>query len=182
VGIQEVRWEKGGTERAEDYTFFYGQGNGDRQLGTDFFVHKRIVSAVRRVEFISDWMSYIILTGRWCNIIVLNVHAPCEDKGNVVKDSFYEELGRVFDQFPRYNMKILLGEFNAKVGRENIFKPTIGNESLHEISNDNEVRVVNFPTSKNLVVKSTMFPHHKIHKYTWMSPEGKTHNQIDDIF
>jgi hypothetical protein len=53
------------------------------------------------VEFISDRMSYIILRGRCCNIIVLNVHAPCEDKGDDVKDSFYEELARVFDQFPR---------------------------------------------------------------------------------
>jgi hypothetical protein len=55
-------------------------------------------------------------------------------------------------------MKILLGDFNAKVGREDTFKPTIGNESSHEISNDNGVRVVNFATSKNLVVKSTMLP------------------------
>jgi hypothetical protein len=61
-------------------------------------------------------------------------------------------------------MKILLGDFNAKVGREDIFKPTIGNESLHATSNDNEVRVVNFATSKNLTVKSTMFPHRNIHK------------------
>jgi hypothetical protein len=45
-----------------------------------------------------------------------------------IKDSFYEGLGHVFDQFPRYDMKILLGDFNAKVGREDIFKPTIGNE------------------------------------------------------
>jgi hypothetical protein len=52
------------------------------------------------VEFISDRMSYTILRGRWCNIIVLNVHAPCEDKGDDVKDSFCEGLGRVFDQFP----------------------------------------------------------------------------------
>jgi hypothetical protein len=81
VGVQEDRWEKGGTERAKEYTFFYGQGNGDHHLGTGFFVHKIILSAVRRVEFISDRMSYIILRGRWCNIIVLNVHAPCEDKG-----------------------------------------------------------------------------------------------------
>jgi hypothetical protein len=41
-------------------------------------------------------------------------------------------------------MKIILGDFNAKVGRENIFKPTIGKESSQEISNDNGVRVVNF--------------------------------------
>jgi hypothetical protein len=54
-------------------------------------------------------------------------------------------------------MKILLGEENAKVGREDIFKPTIGNESLHKISNDNGVRVVSFATSKNLIVKSTIF-------------------------
>jgi hypothetical protein len=116
VGVQEVRWEKGGTERAEDCTSFYGQGNGDHRLGTGFSVHKRILSAVRRVEFISDRLSYIILRGRWCNIIVLNVHAPCEDKGDDVKDSFCEELGRFFDQFPRYDMKILLVDFNAKVG------------------------------------------------------------------
>jgi hypothetical protein len=56
-----------------------------------------------------------------------------------VKDNFYEEVERVFDKFPKYHMKILLGDFNAKVGREDIFKPKIGNESLYEISNDNGV-------------------------------------------
>jgi hypothetical protein len=48
----------------------------------------------------------------------LNVHAPCEDKGDDVKVSFYEEIEWVFYQFPRYNMKNLLGDFNAKVYRE----------------------------------------------------------------
>jgi hypothetical protein len=127
VGVQEVRWEKGGTEQAEDYTFFYGQGNGEQQVRTGFFIHKKIISEVRIVEFISDRLPYIILRGRWCNVIVLNVHAPCEDKGDDVKDSFYKELGHVFHQFPRYDMNILVGDFNAKVGRENIFKPTIRN-------------------------------------------------------
>jgi exonuclease III len=90
-------------------------------------VHKRIISAVKRVEFVSDRTSYIILRGRLCHIIVLNVHAPTEDKTDDVKDSFYEELERVFDKFTKYHMKILLGDFNAKVGREDIFKLTIGN-------------------------------------------------------
>jgi hypothetical protein len=123
-------------------------------------------------------MSYIILRGRWCHIIVLNVHAPTEDKNDYVKDSFYKELEHMFDKFQKYHMKILLGDFNAKVGREDIFKPTIWNESLYEISNDNGVWLVNFATSKNLRVKSMMFPHCNIHKYTWTSPYGQTNNQI----
>jgi hypothetical protein len=126
-------------------------------------------------------MSYIILRGHWCHISVLNVHAPTEDKTDDVKDSFCKELEHVFDKFPTYHMKILLGDFNAKIGREDIFKPTIGYESLHEISNDNGVRLVNLATSKNPSVKSTMFPHHITHKYTWTTPDGKTHNQTDHI-
>jgi endonuclease/exonuclease/phosphatase family metal-dependent hydrolase len=77
--------------------------------------------------------------------------------------------------------KNLLGDFNAKVGREDIFKPTIVNKSLHEMSNNNGVMLVNFATSKNLRVKSTVFPHRNIYKYTWTCPDGKTHNQIDHI-
>jgi hypothetical protein len=94
-------------------------------------------------------MSYIILRGRWCHVIVLNVHAPTEDKPDYVKDSFYEKLELVFDKFRKYHMKILLGDFNAKVGREDIFKPIIGNESLREISNDNGVTILSFATYKN---------------------------------
>ena len=78
-------------------------------------------------------------------------------------------------------MKIVFGDFNASVRRENIFKPSIGNESLHQDRNDNGVRIVKFATSKNLAVESTMFPHRNIHTYTWTSSDGKTHKQIDHI-
>ena len=87
------------------------------------------------------------------------MHEPGEEKSVDSKGSFYEELEQVFDHFPKYHMKNLLGDFNAKVARENIFNPTIGNESLRQDSNDNGVRIVNFATSKSLDVKSIMFPH-----------------------
>ena len=54
------------------------------------------VSAVKRVDFVSDRVSYIVLRGRWCNIIVLNVHEPSENKSDDSQDSFYEELEQVF--------------------------------------------------------------------------------------
>jgi len=96
-------------------------------------------------------MTYTGLRGCWCNIIVLNVHAPNEEKSDDSKDSFCEKLEQVFNHFSKYNMKILLGDLNAKLGRE------------------------------DLVVESTMFPHQNIHKYTWTSLDEKTHSQINHI-
>jgi hypothetical protein len=125
-------------------------------------------------------MSYIILRGHWFHIIILNFHAPAEDKIDM-KDSFYDELECIFDKFPKCHTKILLVDFSAKIDREDIFKPTVGNESLHEISNDNGARVVNVATTKKFIVKSVMFTNDNVHKYNWTSPDGKTYNQIDHI-
>ena len=79
--------------------FFYRKRNENRQLGTVFFVHNRIVPAVKRVEFVSDRMSYRVIRGRRCNITVLNVRVPSEEKIDYSKDNFYEELKQVFDHF-----------------------------------------------------------------------------------
>jgi hypothetical protein len=70
----------------------------------------------------------------------------------------------------------VLEDFNAKLGRENILKPTVGKENLHRISNENEDRL-----SKYNRIKSTMFSHSNIHKFTSMFPDDKTCNQIDHV-
>jgi hypothetical protein len=57
----------------------------------------------------------------------LKALASTEDTNYDMKNSFYEELEGAFDKFPKYHLKILLRDFNVKVGKEDIFKPTIGN-------------------------------------------------------
>jgi hypothetical protein len=74
-------------------------------------------------------------------------------------------------------MKSLLGES----GKREYFQTDNLNESLHQVSNANRVRTINLATSKTIVVKSTMFPHRNIHKYSWTSVDGKTQKQIDHI-
>jgi hypothetical protein len=71
-------------------------------------MHKGVLSAVKKVEFVSNKMSYIILKDCWCDDIVLNVDALMGNKNGNTKDSFYEELEHVFNQFPKHHMKILL--------------------------------------------------------------------------
>jgi hypothetical protein len=74
------------------------------------------------------------------------------------------------------NMKTVLGDLNGKISKQ-----TIWNEHLHEIGNANGVNVVNSAILKVLRIKSMMFAHRNIHKYSYMSPGGKTNNQTDHI-
>jgi hypothetical protein len=90
MAVQEIRWGKGGSQPADNYTFLYGNGNANLLLGTGFSVHQGTRSAVKKVKFISDRMSCIILRGHWCYIIVQNVHASIEVKSDVTNSSFHK--------------------------------------------------------------------------------------------
>jgi threonine aldolase len=116
--------------------FCYEKGNENHELGAGSSVRKRITSAVKRVKFVSDRLSYITIRGRWSYNTVLNVHAPTEDKTEDVKGSFYEELANVFNKFSKYHINILSGIFSAKIGREDLLQKTIGSENLLEISSE----------------------------------------------
>jgi len=113
------------------------------------------------------------------NVVLINWYTPTKDNEEEVKNIFYEGLDTVCDLIPTNKVKILLGDLNAKIGQEIVYRPIIGKESLHRDSNDNGTRLVNFAMTRNMVVSSTTFPHKDIHKQTWVSPTAQTKNQID---
>jgi len=102
VGVQEDRWDKGGNIRTGEYVFFFWwKMKQNHPLGSGFFVHHRIIPAAKRVEFITNRMSYIILRAHRCNIFVVNVHAPSEEKSDESEDNCCEELEQVFLSFSK---------------------------------------------------------------------------------
>jgi len=82
---------------------------------------------------------------------------------------------------PRRAIKIIMGDMNAKIGRGNVFRPSIGKESLHIVFNDNGTRFISFAMSRNIIISSTYFQRNDIYKRTCVSPNVTTKNQIDHV-
>jgi len=78
---------------------------------------------------------------------MINCHAPTEENEEEVKNTFYEDLEQVYNTLPRHSVKLVIGDMNAKLGQEESYRPRIGRESLHSISNDNGTRFINFAAS-----------------------------------
>jgi len=180
TAIQETRWPGQGNLKTNNWTYFYSGGLA-HQAGVGFVVSDKLLPNVKRFEAINDRICYLELKCKWYKLVIINGYAPTEDKNETTKDEFYERLNMIYDQLPKSNVKILLGDFNAKIGVEPHFSPTIGKNSLHTKSNDNGTRLINFAMARNMVISSTTFPHKNIHKQTWVSPDGRTRNQIDHV-
>lgn len=129
----------------------------------------------------SSRISTLTIKGKFFDITFLNGHAPTEEKTPEEKDEFYENLEQILNEIPRNRIRIVLGDFNAKLGKENIFRTTIGNHSMHDITSENGLRLIDFASGGELVVKSTMFPRKDIYKGTWKAPNGRYTNQIDHV-
>lgn len=123
-------------------------------------------------------MTVLMIVARWFNIAFVNVHAPTKEKEEVEKKEFFSLLNNVLNNIPANCIQIILGGFNAKIGKENYFRPIISIHSLHELSTDNGYRLVAPATEKDLRIKRTMFKHKNINKSKWRYPNGLYVNQI----
>jgi endonuclease/exonuclease/phosphatase family metal-dependent hydrolase len=114
-------------------------------------------------------------------LTIISAHAATEDKGEEEKAESYSKLERICSRAPKYDLLVIMGDFNAKVGREESRHKVSGKYSLHEHSNENGSFLVQFAIRTNFYIKSTAFPYKTIHMGTWNIPGSTEVNQIDHI-
>ena len=157
------------------------QGGTNNKLGTGFIVLGRMQSRAIKWQAFSDTLCLLRIKGRFYNYTILNAYCPLEGRPDIKKETFYAQLGELYDSCSRRDIKIVIGDMNAQVGRENIYKPVISPHSLHTVTNDNGQGCVNFAASRRLAVQRTCFHQKDIHETTWRSPDQRTTNQIDHV-
>jgi hypothetical protein len=181
VALQEIRWMGAGQLKVGEYVIFYSGLESSHFFGSGFAVHESLEPYVREFNPVSERIAVLRINTTPLNMVLICVHALTEVSTDNDKNAFYENLDRVYDKIPGNLIKVILGDLNAMCGKEIQFQPTIGKESLHYNSNDNGLRIISFASSKNMIISSTTYPHKKIHKGKWRSPDGKTINQINQI-
>ena len=121
------------------------------------------------------------ITVKFKNYSYIYAHAPTEEKSERKKYQFYERLYRMHKQCPSYDIKIILGNMNAKVGKEIWTGIAVGTCGLHDESYDYGTCLMNYAVHQRMVIGGTLFPHRNIHKGTLQGPDDRTINQIDHI-
>ena len=183
VAIQETRWPGTRHIKKKDFSIYYS-GTRDQigQAGTGFILLGRIWENVIGFEAINEQLcKKIRLKSKYNNLTLINIYAPTEDKMDVEKERFYDDLQTVLDRTPKSDTVIVLGDANAKLRKEDIYNEVSGKHTLHKLSNRNGEMLLEFALGNNLNIMSTQFQHKKIHKGMWLAPDQRTLNQIDHV-
>ncbi|XP_067616258.1 craniofacial development protein 2-like [Eurosta solidaginis] len=176
-----MRWTKQGRKNIKNCDIYWSGDTNKRSFGAGFEVGERLCRQVRVFTPAVERLTAIRIKATFFNISFICAHAPTEEKDDEVKDTFCEQLERTYERCPRHDIKVVLGDFNARVGQEGVFGPTVGKFSLHNGTSPNGLRLIDFVGDRNMVISSTRFIHKKIHKATWLSPDRNTRNQIDNV-
>ena len=178
LGLAEMRWPNSGQLVSEDVTVLYSGGH-KHEHGVGILMSREAAKSMISWEPVSNRIMTLRLRTRFTCATIVQVYAPTDSAADSDKDVFYQQLDAVMDSIPSYDMKILMGDFNAQIGPDTTgFENVIGKEALGQRT-DNGDRLLGLYSNNNLKIGGSMFMHKRIHKGMWQSPDGVTVNQID---
>ena len=182
IALQELRWKGVGQINKTKYTLYYScTPEKTGQFGTGFLVRNEIKKNILSFEPYNKRLCKLQIKGKFTNLSITSVHTPTEEKTDEEKEKFYADLQIVHNKILKHDIVIILGDLNAKIGKEDVYQNVAGKHTPHEISNRNAEWVCEYTIANNMKITSTHYQHKIIHKGTWISPDGKTVNQIDHV-
>ena len=128
---------------------------------------------------INERMCRMRIHGIFFNLSFINVHSSHLGSTDDEKEAFLQ-LEREYDRCPKHDVKVVIGDLNAQVGQEEAYKPAFGCFSVHQLANDNGLRLINFASFKHMSIP-TFFQHTRRQRYTWRHPSGSSMYQIDHV-
>lgn len=184
LGVSDVRWAGSGSCTTNNGTFYYSGNNDPKHLyGVGVIVDKNITGSVLSFTPYSDRVMLLQLKTHFGNMNIIQTYAPTADKEDNEVEEFYAELDDIYRNIKTNEITLVMGDFNAKVGRLKVEGHT-GSFGLGE-RNDRGDRLIEFCQDKNLIITNTLFKLPNRRLYTWKSPADKpehtVRNQIDYI-
>jgi exonuclease III len=143
TAIQETKWKGAETFECSGFRVFFSSDKRCRTSGTGFLINSRWAARVIDFTAVSGRICVLRVRGKFFNTSIINVHAPHNGRPDNEKDDFYSLLEKTYNERPRHDIRIVIGDLNAQVGREEEFRPTIGKYSMHPESNENGLRLIN---------------------------------------
>ncbi|KAJ8396775.1 hypothetical protein AAFF_G00013740 [Aldrovandia affinis] len=183
LGISELRWKSfGETSTDKGHKLYFSGKENKHEHGVGFLVHKDILGTVMGCQPVSSRLITIRLRATPFNITIIQAYAPTSTYQDSEVEDFYEQLQAVLDQTPKKDIIIMQGDWNAKVGEDAYpnWKDTCGPYSNIK-TNDRGLRLLEFARYNNLMLANTLDLHKASRRWTWHSPNGEHHNQIDYI-
>lgn len=187
LGISKTRWTQAGQTRLKTGELLLYSGHEENDAphtqGVGFMLSSQAQKAL------IGWEAHgpRIITASFhtqkkkIKLNIVQCYAPTNDGEEEDKDQFYSRLQKTIESYPDKDFTILMGDFNAKVGQDNTwYEQVMGTHALGEV-NENGERFANLCALNNLVIGGSIFPHKRIHKNTWRSPDNLTENQIDHL-
>jgi endonuclease/exonuclease/phosphatase family metal-dependent hydrolase len=181
LAIQETRWSGKGKIDKTNYTLYYAGEKKQGKNGTAFLVGGGIRNKIMQYEAVDGRISWIRIENKQANITIINAYAPTENSKEEEKTKFYDKLEKVCEKVKRNDILMIVGDFNAKIGKEERNEGVAGKETIHDTTNDNGAKICDLAAATNTFIVSTQYRHKREHKITWMIPGGTEGNQIDHM-
>lgn len=185
LGMCETRWNTFGETRLQTgETLLYSgkeKEEDPHEAGVALMLSKAAARSLIEWEPVSDRIITARFKSKFQKVSIIQCYAPTNNAKEEEKDLFYTQLQEVVGKVSKRDMLIVMGDLNAKVGRDNTGRERqMGQNGLGNMNENGEL-LTDFCAFNELTIGGTLFPHRRCHKITWVSPDHQTENQIDHI-